>query len=489
MKYRLTILLALIVAQAFQPVRADRNVRPTKPNILFIAVDDLKPMLGCYGDKKIKTPNIDRLAERGTVFLNNYCNYAVCGPSRASLMSSMMPEETGVIGFLPMRAQVPDLVTLPQHFKNNGYETAATGKLNDFRCVGEIVAPDKPTKGGKKTDDIPSWSIPYRTIKGESYSTKGKPAFDAPDNEVSEHRDYLVGLEGIKLLRELKEGGKPFFLGVGFYKPHLPFIAPRKYWDMYDRDAFKIHPFQQRSKNAVEYTWHDSEYELRGYDGIPKKGPIPEELQIDLIHGYHACVTMIDDLVGDLLAELDELDLREDTIVVLWGDHGFHLGDHAMWGKHTNLEQAMGAPLIVSSPVGKQENGSTESVSSFIDIYPTLCELAGLPIPGQVRGTSLVPILQNPAASVQDGVVGLFRAHGVHYGYAYRTPRYRYIEWVHSWQDSEPKIEGRELYDYETDPMETVNLAADERYAGLVEKFAKALREKGAGCTRLQAVK
>lgn len=458
-----------------------------KPNVLFIAVDDLKPMLGCYGDTQIKTPHIDKLAERSTVFLNNYCNYAVCGPSRASLMSSMMPEETGVIGFRPMRAVVPDLVTLPQHFKNNGYETAATGKINDFRCVGEIVKPNKPCVGGKETDDVPSWSIPYVPVAGEDYSTTGKPSVASPDNALEKHQDAAVCAEGIKLMRKMAQGDKPFFLGVGFYKPHLPFVAPKKYWDLFKREDFKIHPFQQRSKNSVEYTWHDSQYELRGYDDIPKEGPIPEAKQLELIHGYHACVAMIDDLVQQLLDELEALKLLDNTIIVLWGDHGFHLGDHAMWGKHTNLEQAMSAPLIISAPGGTQKTGKTESMSSFIDIYPTLCDLAGLSIPEQVRGKSLVPVLNDPKASVQDGVVGLFRSHGVHYGYAYRTPRYRYIEWVHNWKKSTPKIEARELYDYETDPMETVNLAADERYSTLIEQLSSALRKQGAGCTRLQA--
>ncbi|MFC1467953.1 sulfatase [Verrucomicrobiota bacterium] len=440
----------------------------SKPNVLFIALDDCKPVFGCYGDKLAQTPNIDRLAERGTLFLNSQCQWAVCGPSRASLMTGMMPETTGVMGFKQMRRLIPDVVTLPQHFRDNGYETAATGKINDPRCV----------EGARESDDPLSWSIPYRLGCVKKYKPQGKPAVDAPDVEDIELEDGQICESGLNLMNELAKGDKPFFLGVGFKKPHLPFIAPKKYWDQYNRDQIEIHPFQEQSKGAVEYTWNYAK-EARRYGGVPEDGEIPEGVQKELIHGYYACVSFVDAQVGRLLDELNKLGLAENTIVVLWGDHGFHLGDHGEWGKHTNLEQASRVPLIVASPASAVKGVKTTSPAGFIDLYPTLCELAGVSVPEEVQGLSLVPVLNDPAVSVRNGAITMFRRKGA-VGYAYRTERYRYIEWIRRGE-----VAARELYDYETDPMETVNLAADERSQGLIKILAEQLREEGVGCKKL----
>jgi arylsulfatase A-like enzyme len=460
---------ALAAGAAFHFSSRSYANTPKPPNVLFIAIDDLKPMLGCYGDKKVISPNIDSIAATGTTFLNNHCQYAVCGPSRASLTTSLMPEVTGVIGFKQMRAIIPDVLTLPQHFKNNGYETAATGKINDPRCV----------EGGRTKDDEPSWSIPYRTISYDGmYKQETKLASEAPLIEDSEHEDWRICDEGLKLMRQMATADKPFFLGVGFKKPHLPFLAPKKYWDLYKREDFKTHPFQERSKNAVEYTWHNSE-EMRGYVDIPNEGDISTEKQLELIHGYYACITFIDSLVGRLLSELKKLKIADNTIIVLWGDHGWHLGDHNLWGKHTNLEQAARSPLIIAAPNwGKA--GKTNSPTGFLDIFPTLCNLASLPVPEQLQGKSLTPIMKDPKAAVRKGIVTLFRRGAI--GYAFRNERYRYIEWVKAGEGTV----ARELYDYKTDPMEKVNLAADDKYGPLVKKLAKDLRQEGVGCLLLQ---
>lgn len=440
-----------------------------KPNILFVAVDDLKPMLGCYGDSTAISPNIDRIAGQGTIFLNNHCQYAVCGPSRASLMTSLMPEVTGVIGFKQMRAVIPDVLTLPQHFKNHGYETAATGKINDPRCV----------EGGRKKDDEPSWSIPYCvTNPSGKYKPLTNVSCQGPAFDEESHEDRRICDKGLDLMREMAKGDKPFFLGVGFKKPHLPFIAPKKYWDLYDRKDLKIHPFQKKSKNAVKYTWHDS-MELRGYVDIPAQGNIPTEKQLELIHGYYACISFIDAQVGRLLDELKKLGIADNTIIVLWGDHGWHLGDHGLWGKHTNLEQAARSPMIIASPLYGKKNSQTESPTAFLDILPTLCELAALPVPDQVQGKSLKPILNDPASEVRKGAITLFRRGGA-IGYAYRNKRYRYIEWV-----GKTGTVARELYDYDTDPMETVNLAEDKHFKSLVAELASSLRKEAVGCILL----
>jgi iduronate 2-sulfatase len=441
-----------------------------RPNVLFIAIDDCKPVFGCYGDSFVKSPRIDRLAAQGTTFLNNHCQWAVCGPSRSSLMSGLMPETTGVMGFKQMRAINPDLVTLPQHFRANGYETAATGKLNDYRCV----------EGGHESDDPLSWSVPYTSGSKNPYRAKGKVACEASANDEKEHGDRQICDTGIGLMNQLANGGKPFFLGVGFKKPHLPFVAPSSYWNLYDRADVELAEFQQKPKNGEPFAWNDCK-EMRGHSDIPNQGDIPEDKQRELIHGYYACVSFIDSLVGRLLDNLKQLGLAKNTIVVLWGDHGFHLGDHGEWGKHTNMEQATRSPLIISAPDFPMV-GKTANPSGFIDIYPTLCELAGLPIPGNLHGRSLVPMLGNPEAKVRNGTVSIFRRKAM--GYAYRTERHRYIEWVRG-----KEVVARELYDYEADPLEKVNLAADERSKPLMKKLAKALREDGVGCALLQNAK
>lgn len=441
-----------------------------KPNVLFIVSDDMKPLIGAFGDSFAKTPNLDRLAARGTAFTHAYCQWAVCGPTRASLMTGLMPETTGVLGFKQMRAKIPDVVTLPQYFRTNGYETAATGKVYDPRCV----------EGGRATDDPLSWSVPYRPGISNPWKPAGNPPAAAPDIKDDQHEDGQICDEGLKLLDQLAKGDKPFFLGVGFKKPHLPFIAPQKYWDLYDRSQVPLAVWQKMPVGGLERTWNKAQ-EAREYDGVPKEGLFPEALQREMIHGYYACVSLIDAQVGRLLDRLDELGIADNTIIVFWGDHGFHLGDHGDWGKHTNVEQGTRAPLIIAAP-GFPMSGKAQHPAGFIDVYPTLCELAGLEIPAVLQGRSLTPVLKDPDARIRDGVISLFRRDGM--GYAYRTDRYRYIEWIKG-----ADVDARELYDYETDPNETVNLAADEKYKPLMKELAAQMRKDAVGCDILLKTK
>jgi arylsulfatase A-like enzyme len=463
-----TLTLALtLTSLSAQKTMAAKATDQTQPNILFIAADDMKPLVGCYDDSYAVTPHLDALGESGTVFLNAHCQYAVCGPSRASLMTSMMPEVTGVIGFKQMRAKLPDLITLPQHFRENGYETAACGKINDPRCV----------EGGRNTDDPPSWSIRYQYGVSDAYKPPQKRSSSDPDIKDDRHEDGQICNKGLQLMEQLSKEDKPFFLAVGFKKPHLPFIAPKKYWDLYDREEIPIAAWQELPINGLQHTWNGGK-ETRGYPDVPNHGPIPEDKQRELIHGYYACVSFIDAQVGRLLNKLEDLGLSENTIVVFWGDHGFHLGDHGEWGKHTNMEHATRVPLIISDPRAEAV-GTPPSPAGFIDLYPTLCELAGLEIPEQVQGKSLVPMMKDESASVRNGAISLFRRAGK-LGYAYRTKRYRYIEWY-----SGSGLHSRELYDYEEDPNETRNLAADEEYHSLMKDLSEQLKEEGIGCTRL----
>ena len=360
-----------------------------KVNVLFIAVDDLKPILGCYGDEKVQSPNIDRLANNGTVFFNTHCQQAVCAPSRASLLTGLRPDKTKVWDLKTyIRDQNPNVLTLPQYYKQNGYETAAVGKIFDPRSVDAF-------------HDSVSWTIPYSKITGgrwinasEKVSTESA---DVPDETVV---DGKIAARGVELIEQLSSNEKPFFLAVGFKKPHLPFVAPKKYWDLYERDSISVHPFQEHAKYAPEFAFQPG-WELRNnYVDIPKDDPIPEEKQKELIHGYYACVSFIDAQVGKLLTQLENLGIRENTIIVLWGDHGWHLGDHDMWAKHSNFEQATRSPMIFSAP-GLTAGESSNSPSEFIDIFPTLCELTGLEVPSNLDGTSLIPVLQDPETLIK----------------------------------------------------------------------------------------
>ena len=464
-----SVQICLLMALASVPtiVAGEDN----RQNVLFIAVDDLKPVLGCYGDQTVITPSIDRIAKGGTVFLNAQCQWPVCGPTRASLMTSLRPEATGVMDLkTSMRAKNPDVLTLPQHFKNNGYTTAGAGKIYDPRCVDD-----------KKTIDEPSWSLPFATPLSKNTKLNGEKRFAlGPDVADDELTDGQIALSGLKLMRELGKAKEPFFLAVGFKKPHLPFIAPKKYWNMYERDDFSLATYRGGIENASGYSIHGGK-EMRGYDGVPEEGEISEAIQLEAIHGYYACVSYVDAQIGMLLDELDSLGLSENTTIVLWGDHGFHLGDHGMWGKHSTLEQAARVPLIVRPPTGKVI-ASTTSPVEFTDIFPTLCELTGIKSPTGLSGRSLVPVATGKLPKIRDGAITVFKSKGS-IGYSYRTEHYRYTEWI----NKSHKIAASELYDYETDPLETKNLIDNPKYADIRVHLAKQLRADGQDCNRLQA--
>ncbi|MCB1208915.1 MAG: sulfatase [Verrucomicrobiales bacterium] len=447
-----------------------------KPNVLFIAVDDLKPLLGCYGDPMVKSPEIDRLAARGTVFTKSYCQWPVCGPTRASLMTSLRPEAVGVIDLkTDLRAKNPQVLTLPQYFMANGYATAGCGKIYDPRCVDN-----------KRDCDTPSWSLPFITPRvegGESgvgESGDGAAVVGAPECDDEAQMDGQIALAGVSLLKKLAaDKSKPFFLAVGFKKPHLPFVAPKKYWDLYRREQFVLAPYQGGIRNDSGYVLHDSP-EFRSYGGVPKQGEIPAETQRECLHGYYACVSFIDAQIGKLTRQLEALGLADNTLIVLWGDHGFHLGDHHMWGKHSTLEAAARAPLIIV-PAGGSAGHSNSTPVEFTDIFPTLCTLAKLPVPAQLQGRTLEPLLMGKADSVREGALTVFKSKGA-MGYSYRTDRYRYTEWVNKFG----KTIATDLFDYLTDPMEQNNMDPNEPdHSELVQRLSAALRRDAQGCDRL----
>ena len=480
-----------------------------KPNILFIAVDDLVPTLGCYGDPIAITPKIDALAAQGTTFLNHHCAWSVCGPSRVALSTSLMPEETGVTGFRAMRHPdyLPNVITMPQYFKDNGYETVCRGKYHDHRTVGDVNKPLKSNQqypDGNLIDDPLSWSIPF--IKHPAgYSPANHPGWDDnPNQPEANYGDAKILAQAKVQIDALSAGNKPFFLAVGFKKPHLPFIAPHAYWQLYNRADMPLALFQNLPLGASTpaSSMLTNNTEIEGYEdpeaATPTNYAVPltPAQQRGLIHGYYASTSWIDKLVGDLRAYLATKDdpiqesapgvkkkMSETTIVVLWGDHGFHLGDHGKWAKHTNMQRATFCPLIIFDPRHPTTGAKTNSPVSTLDIFPTLCELAEIPIPLQpmdntpnstgrpLKGRSLKPILDDATASVRIGATNLFKTSG-NYGYSFRTKRFRLIEWV----NNSGSVSARELYDYETDPLETKNLAGEPAYEAIVYQLSRALR-------------
>ncbi|SEI57361.1 iduronate 2-sulfatase [Dyadobacter sp. SG02] len=470
---KISILLTLLFTVAALNSYGKQNATP-KPNVLFIMVDDLRPALGCYGDALARTPHMDALAGTGTLFSRAYCQQAVCSPSRTSMLTGLRPDATQVWGLKrAFRETTPGAVTLPQHFKNNGYITAQVGKIFHDPASHQ---------------DNASWSGPvlYNVTgngKGHKYildtNLKGGKGASTERQAVpdSSYIDGKVADASVQVLRQIAD--KPFFLAIGFRRPHLPFTAPDKYWKPFDKTHF---PFTkpERPNNAPAIAFHNSQ-ELRGYSDIPQEGTISEQLARHLWQGYYAAVSYTDAQIGKVLAELDRLKLRQNTIIVLVSDHGFHLGEQDQWAKSTNFENAVRVPLIIAAP-GVSKPAKSNAVVELLDVYPTLSELCGLPVRKELQGKSLLTILKNPAASFKGFALSQFiRPYPAlqdeskirTMGYTLRTDRYRYTEWYTFKTDS---IIARELYDHRNDPAETDNIEARTPKA-LLDSLHKRLTE------------
>ncbi len=459
-----------------------------RPNVLFIAVDDLKPTIGCYGDDLAVTPNLDRLAARGTLFERAYCMQAVCSPSRNGVLTGLRPQTLEIYDLgTNFRKSVPNVVTLPEHFKNHGYKTEALGKI--FHV------------GHGNHEDPASWSVPHWRAKTVHYVLpentaeltreearfenkrlgkvnklpRGAPveAADVPDETYA---DGKIAREAVRRLQAAKDNpDQPFFLAVGFLKPHLPFCAPQKYWDLYDPGELPLPERHAPPEGAPPFAptnWG----ELRQYKGIPKNGPLETATMRRMIHGYYAATSYMDAQLGLMLDELDRLGLADETVIVLWGDHGWHLGDHGMWCKHTNYEQATHAPLLFVAP-GQRPATRSRDIVEFVDIYPTLCDLAGLEPPAHLQGDSLAAVVRGDESTGDDIETDGFalqvyprrtKETGPMLGHALRSDRYRYVEW----QQRDGSIVARELYDLKNDPGETANLAARPEMASVVSEHS-----------------
>ncbi|MHC4228621.1 MAG: sulfatase [Planctomycetota bacterium] len=451
-----------------------------KPNVLFIAVDDLRTTLGCYGDNTAVTPHVDRLAHSGMVFNRAYCQVAVCNPSRASLLTGRRPDTIRVWDLKAhFRQALPDVVTLPQYFKENGYHTRSIGKI--LHGSGP-PAKDQPSwSRGPLHDTTRAASGRYalpKNLEGEGLKRDSCESADVAD---SYYIDGKVCKDALAALRDLQGSDQPFFLAVGFRKPHLPFCAPKKYWDYYRRKEIPPPVNNSHPADAPELAVR-SWLELEGYRDIPERGPIPEAKVAELRHGYYACVSYIDALVGRLLDELDHLALCDNTVILLWGDHGFHLGEQGLWTKANNYELSTCAPLILSVP-GQSNGGATcNALVEFVDVYPTLTEACGLGIPDGLEGISMMPLVENPGRSWKQAVFSQYprdkkknrhEGHGDFMGYAVRTNRYRYVEW-RNWKTGE--VVARELYDSARDTGEMKNLATRPSFQKTVDELGKMLK-------------
>ena len=466
-----------------------------KPNILFISVDDLKPSIGSFGDEFAVTPNIDELSKDATVFLNNQNQLAICAASRVSFLTGLRPDKTKVWDLkTKMRDVNPEVLTLPEHFKNNGYQTIGVGKIYDPRAVD----------GGR---DRRSWSVPFVTQNqltfsdGYSFPSGGfyqgkenravraklrqeaidkgvnnlnkyesdrfKPPYENADVPDGAYMDGAIANRAVELLDQM-DNRKPFFLAVGFLRPHLPFNAPTKYWNLYKEEEVQLAEFQTKSKNPVDIAykggWEINTYKAPGIEYIENDEGLlilPDDIQRKLIHGYYAATSYIDAQIGKVIAKLKEKGLDKNTIIVLWGDHGFHLGDHSMWTKHTNFEQSTRSPLLIKDPRIKK-TVSVNSPTEFIDVFPTLCDLAELEIPEVLDGISLRPQIMGEQTTSKIFAVSQYPRHGNIMGYSFRTKRHRYTVWLKNKKSTEPiyieDIFAEELYDYDNDPLETDNI-------------------------------
>ena len=512
-----------------------------RPNVLFIAVDDLRPELGCYGSSIAVTPNLDRLATRGMRFDRAYCQQAICRPSRASLMTGLRPESTGLFhNDVALRDLQPDVLTLPQHLIAHGYQTAYVGKIfhrgdtdeshSWSREAAKWLGPDiqrpsgpyrLPENAQLRNDNFQAMMARYGEAARKGLASG--PAFERAD--VPDHA-YIDGFNtrlAVKTMKQMAGEAKPFFLAMGYHLPHLNWCAPEKYWRLYEPEAIRLAMHDDAPEGGAAMGLHAS-FELRTRSNIPKDGPIDDDLAITLKHAYLASTSYVDAQIGLLVAALDDAGLRDNTVVIVWGDHGWHLGDMGVWGKATNYEIATRVPLIVATPDAAAAGASTEALVELVDLFPTLCELIGVPTPDHLEGQSFVPLLEDPGRTwktaafsqypnpalrewaanplsdqmretwfgpliekvearikVQQGEQWdreLFEQHLM--GYTMRTNRYRIVVWRDR-RDPDAAPIDVELYDHQRDPHETRNIADEDPQT--VNRMMKTMKAGWRGAT------
>jgi iduronate 2-sulfatase len=465
--------LALLAA-GFIPARLGSTAPPGRPNVLFIASDDLNNGLGCYRHPVVRSPNIDRLARRGVRFDRAYCQFPLCNPSRASFLTGLRPDHTGVLeNATQFRKNVPDAVTLPQTFRKNGYFVARVGKLYHYGVPGQI--------GTDGLDDPPSWEKVVnprgrdRDDEDRIFSLTpgqfgGTVSWLAADGTDEEQTDGIGAAEAIRLLEQNRD--RPFFLAVGFYRPHTPYVAPKKYFDLYPADRIRLPEVSEDERDRAPALAFGS--------AKPEQGRMTDQQRREAIQAYYAATTFMDAQVGKVLDALDRLKLTERTIVVFLSDHGYHLGEHGLWQKMSLWENSARVPLIIHDPRSNGRGRSTGRTVELTDLHPTLADLCGLPAPGGLDGKSLRPLLRDPRSTwdrpaytqvTRGGGRGI-NAPRRSMGRTVRTERWRYTEW-------DGGERGAQLYDMEKDPRELRNLADDPDQAGTVRRMRDLLRGMG----------
>jgi len=488
------IAFALVLCLFASPARSAE-----RPDILMIAIDDLRPMLGCYGDPHIRTPNIDRLAKRGFVFERAYCQVAVCGPSRLSLMTGLRPDSVGVFRNRPQdviafRQRRPDAISLARWLKEHGYQTQSFGKIyhDGWDLAEDWSTPSFPGRPREMWEVVDPAQPGGPTLIAERLACPVMQSPDVPDDHLFAGRMTQQVLQAMSH----RDRDRPVFLAVGYRRPHLPFVAPQRYFDMYQPDASWLPPNANPPEGSPVMAWFNSDgyvesarrigltmpmppnrreaidfngYEMRSYRGVPNQGAIAASLQLELLRAYAACVTYVDAQIGCLLAQLEATGRLENTLVILWSDHGWHLGEQSAWAKMTNFEIATRVPLIFAGPGILP--GRTSALAELVDLYPTVCELVGVDPPEHLEGESLLSAWQHPDQTEDWEARSQYpRFEGQTMGRALRTDRYRFVAWT---ETSSGRVVQRELYDHRTDPNETRNLAGGD--AALVNRLESQL--------------
>lgn len=474
-----------------------------KPDVLLIVVDDLRPMLGCYGDARIQTPNIDRLAQRGVVFERAYCQYAKCGTSRLSLMTGLRPDSIGVFSnrdkdVLSFRKRRPDAASLSRWLKKHGYHTQSFGKIDHdgWHVDDEWSVPASPGRPGEMLEVANSEDASKPTTIAERFACPVMQSPDVADDHLFAGR---MTQQVIDVMRDL-DSNQPTFLAVGYRRPHLPFVAPKRYFDLYHPDESWLARNPHPADGSPVMAWFNSDgyvgaakrvnfkmpnpptreqavewngYEMRSYLGVPYHGPIDTSLQLKLLQAYAACVSYVDAQIGKLLDELEATGKLDSTLIVFCTDHGWHLGEQSAWGKMTNFEIATRVPTIISGPDIKP--GRTRTIAELVDLYPTVCELSGVSAPKHLEGESLVSALEEPEKENEAIALSQYARFGTKYtGRALRTDRYRFVIWE---AKKNGEVVHRELYDHQSDPNETKNLALSLNFAREVNRLEAELRK------------
>lgn len=465
-QYKLrTLLTALLLA----PLAALATAQPSekcRPNILFIAVDDLRPELGCYGAKQAKTPHIDKLAAKGMRFDRAYCQVPVCGASRASLMTGLLPTSKRFTDFAAWAEKdALNAATLPQVFKEAGYTTLSNGKVFHHPEDTEKRSWSEPA-WWPKDPEAPTLGVDPETNQRLSSRKRGR-IFESPDVPDEAYPDGKTALKTIADLQRLKKDGKPFFLACGFIKPHLPFYAPKRYWDLYERDKIQIAENRARPADAPAGLKGSGEFRMYHLADFDENSDAFHRM---MRHGYFACTSYVDKLIGDVLYELERLGLEENTIVVLWGDHGWHLGEHNFWGKHNTMHLSLRVPLIIKVPGKKPAH--TKALVETSDIFPTLCKLAATKVPETVQGREFTKLLDQPQTPFRESVHSRFGN-----GDAIVTEQFNYTRYGKTDM----------LYDLQNDPQENTNIAGNSEFKETLEKMAALLRQRQQEAARFSA--